>query len=161
MTKIRDIQNILIPILEKFHLNGVKYLDYLAFKEAINIKFYSLKSNKLELITQKQNNMNTKRVDFTMPSSHTIKITPYWLLGFIEGDGYFFVYAQMRIIFSLTVTAIQASLINAIKLFIYSYSINDPYLKISPQYLEIINQKTHLYDKKNPQRKVILWLFYI
>ena len=62
----------------------------------------------------------------------------------------------MRIIFSLTVTAIQAPLINAIKLFIYSYSINDPYLKISPQYLEIINQKTHLYDKKNHQRKIIL-----
>ena len=54
----------------------------------------------------------------------------------------------MRIIFSLTVTAIQAPLINAIKLFIDSYSIDDPYLKISPQYLEIINQKTHLYDKK-------------
>ena len=77
MTKIRDIQNILIPIFEEFHLNGVKYLDYLAFKEAINIKFDSLKFNKLELITQKKNNMNTKRVDFTMPSSHTIKITPY------------------------------------------------------------------------------------
>ena len=83
-----------------------------------------------------------------MPSSHTIKITHYWLLGFIEGDGSFLVNAKMRIIFSLTVTAIQAPLINAIKLFIDSYSIDDPYLKISPQYLEIINQKTHLYDKK-------------
>ena len=47
VTKIRDIQNILIPIFEEFHLNGVKYLDYLAFKEAINIKFDSLNSNKL------------------------------------------------------------------------------------------------------------------
>lgn len=38
VTKISDISNNLIPIFEEFPLNGVKYLDYLAFKEAINIK---------------------------------------------------------------------------------------------------------------------------
>jgi len=74
VTKISDISNNLIPIFEEFPLNGVKYLDYLAFKEAINIK---LKSDKLYLITQIKNNMNSKRVDFELPSSHTIRITPY------------------------------------------------------------------------------------
>jgi hypothetical protein len=64
VTKISDIQNILIPIFEEFPLNGVKYLDYLAFKEAINIKLDSLKSDKLDLITQIKNNMNSERVDF-------------------------------------------------------------------------------------------------
>lgn len=86
--KINDIKNIIIPILDKFPLNGVKYLDYLAFKEAISIKYREddlLMSNKLKLITALKISMNTKRVTFDMPSTHTIRITPYWLLGLIEG----------------------------------------------------------------------------
>jgi len=35
--------------------------------------------------------MNSKRIDFNMPISHTITITPNWLLGFIEGEGSFFI----------------------------------------------------------------------
>ena len=72
-----DIQNILIPIYEEFPLNGVKYLDYLAFKEANYIKLDPLKSDKLDLIIRTNNNMNSARVDFKFPSSHTIRITPY------------------------------------------------------------------------------------
>ena len=33
--------------------------------------------------------MNTLRTNFILPNSHKILITPYWLLGFIEGDGSF------------------------------------------------------------------------
>ena len=33
--------------------------------------------------------MNTLRTKFILPNSHKILITPYWLLGFIEGDGSF------------------------------------------------------------------------
>lgn len=33
-------------------------------------------------------NMNSRRTNFTLPISH-IKITKYWLLGFVEGDGSF------------------------------------------------------------------------
>lgn len=71
----------LIPLLDKFPLNGVKFLDYLSLKKAIAIK-YDLsisKSEKFKLISELKNNMNTKRVDFTMPSTHTIRITPYYL----------------------------------------------------------------------------------
>src|SRR5579871_3817353 len=39
VNKISDIQTILIPLLEKFPLNGIKFLDYLAFKKAIAIKY--------------------------------------------------------------------------------------------------------------------------
>ena len=147
VTKLSDIQNILIPIFEEFPLNGVKYLDYLAFKEAIYIKLDPLKSDKLDLTTRIKSNMNTTRADFNFPSSHTIRITPYWLLGFIEGDGSFFVNAKMRIIFSIAATATQAPLMNAIKLFLDSYSIDDAHLKASPQYTEIVSQRTHLYVK--------------
>lgn len=85
-------------------------MDYLAFKQAINIKLDSLVklSDKLELITQIKNRMKTRRVDFTMPSSHTIRITPYWLLGLIEGEGsFFFNYTNMGVGFSITLTSSQ------------------------------------------------------
>ncbi len=68
------------------------------------------------------------------------------MLGFIEGDGSFFVNAKMRNIFSIAATATQAPLMNAIKLFLDSYSIDD-HLKASPQYIEIVSQRTHLYIK--------------
>ena len=53
----------------------------------------------------------------------------------------------MRITLSITATATQAPLMNAIKLFLDSYSIDDAHLKASPQYIEIISQITHLYVK--------------
>jgi hypothetical protein len=60
-------------------LNGVKYLDYLALKKAIGIKFDSSlsKLEQLELITAVKNSMNTKREDFTKPSHAQSNITPY------------------------------------------------------------------------------------
>ncbi len=35
--------------------------------------------------------MNQNRTDFTMPTSHKIVITPYWFLGFSEGESTFLV----------------------------------------------------------------------
>lgn len=79
LSKINDIQTKLIPLLERFPLNGNKYLDYLSFKKAIEIKFDESVSKdiKLELITALKNSMNTKRVDFELPNIHSIRITPY------------------------------------------------------------------------------------
>lgn len=63
--------------------------------------------------------MNSKRENFDMPSSHSFRITPYWILGLIEGDGSFgFSITNNKIIkttFYLSLTASQAPLINAIK----------------------------------------------
>ena len=85
---------ILIPhfVPEKFPLNGAKYLDYLAFKEAIFIKMNDSISacEKLKLIRQLKNSMNTKRKNFDMPSSHTIRITPYYLLAPLLYIPYYF-----------------------------------------------------------------------
>ena len=33
--------------------------------------------------------MNKKSVEFKQSTDHKIHITPYWLLGFVEGEGYF------------------------------------------------------------------------
>ena len=78
LTRIADIQAILIPLFDKFPLIGTKYLDYLALKKAIDIKFdQSLsKSDKLDLITAVKNSMNNKREDFIKPSHTLSKITP-------------------------------------------------------------------------------------
>jgi hypothetical protein len=79
LSKLNDLKTVLIPLLDKFPLNGIKYLDYLAFKEAINIKFDASLSNveKYKLITELKDSMNSKRVKFEMPDTHTVRITPY------------------------------------------------------------------------------------
>jgi hypothetical protein len=152
LTKIDDIKTILIPLFEKFPLNGVKYLDYLAFKEAITIKLDDSlsKSKKFELITALKDSMKTKRVNFAMPSTHTIRITPYWLLGLIEGEGSFCLNdpKNMGISFNIALTYVQASLINAIKNFLDTYLIDDVHLKASPNYQEIISKRSFLSVKK-------------
>ena len=38
--------------------------------------------------------MNDSRTSFVFPSQHKIEITPFWLLGFIEGEGWFHVKKQ-------------------------------------------------------------------
>lgn len=53
ISKQEDLLNILIPLFDNFPLNGVKYLDYLTFKEAILNKLDNSipLDKKLELIT--------------------------------------------------------------------------------------------------------------
>ena len=149
--RINDIQNILIPLFDKFPLNGIKYLDYLTFKKAISIKLDESLSNseKLQLITDLKDSMNTKRVNFKMPLTHTIRVTPYWLLGFIEGEGCFSLVdvKDIGISFSLALTSVQYPLIYEVKNFLDSYGIKDVNLKASPQYLNIISQRTSIYAK--------------
>lgn len=42
-----------------------------------------------EKLIELKDQMNKKRIDFYKPECHSINITSYWLLGFIEGDGCF------------------------------------------------------------------------
>ena len=53
LTKISDISTNLIPLFEKFPLNGIKYLDYLCFKEGVSLKLNGSldKGEQLRLIT--------------------------------------------------------------------------------------------------------------
>src|SRR2546423_5427085 len=88
-----DLINVLIPIFEKFSLNTTKYLDYLVFKEVLELykEKMHLKAEGLQLITDLLSNFNNTRTDFTMPADHKINITPYWLLGLIEGEANFII----------------------------------------------------------------------
>ena len=83
---------IIIDILNKNSLNSTKYFNFLSFKKAFelytNTGNYSTDdlNKQIELI---KSNMNSKRFDFKLPEYHKIRITNYWLLGFVEGDGSF------------------------------------------------------------------------
>lgn len=89
---------LLISIFDKYNLNTSKYLDYLEFRTAF---FYYINrdknldvENKTVLhnkIIELKNKMNASRVNFNRPENSKIRISKYWLLGFIEGDGTFFI----------------------------------------------------------------------
>ena len=84
----------LLSLFEIKPLNTKKYLNYLAFKEALLLYLENQGNpNKQDLIVEQireiKNTMNTQRTNFELPESHKIVITPYWLLGFVEGDGSF------------------------------------------------------------------------
>ena len=152
LKKISDISTNLIPLFEKFPLNGIKYLDYLCFKEGVSLKLNGSipKDEQFRLIVSLKNSMNTQRVNFEMPDSHTIRITPYWLLGLIEGEGTFCLNdpKTMGISFSFALTASQAPLIYAIKSYLDTLFVTDPFLKSSPIYLERISKLSYLFVRK-------------
>ena len=87
----------LIEIFDKKALNTHKYLDYLAWRKAIllydyykkNFKIIEDKEKILRKILGLKYSMNTRRTNFDLPERHTIEITPYWLLGFSEGESCF------------------------------------------------------------------------
>lgn len=102
--------------------------------------------------------MNNKRSNFILPDNH-IKITPYWLLGLIEGEGSFYLRRNsLTPTFSLTLTQIQQPVIEAIIKILKN--LLDPYSLIKANntklfYLEIEK------SKGNTKSKIKLSIFQI
>ena len=64
--------------------------------------------------------MNLKRTNYCLPLNH-IRITSYWLLGLIEGEGSFHLRRNsLTPTFSLALTAIQKPVLEAIISFLKS-----------------------------------------
>lgn len=86
-----QIKNVIIPVFNKRNLLSVKMLDYLLFREAINIKGNSskLSDDQFNKIQSIKENMNFKRIDYSNYNKIEFDITPYWLLGFVEAEGTF------------------------------------------------------------------------
>uniref|UniRef100_UPI0023F54B85 homing endonuclease n=1 Tax=Leptographium wingfieldii TaxID=155675 RepID=UPI0023F54B85 len=99
-------------------LNGIKYLDFLDFVKAYELYFNrpsgTLYTDLIEEILNLKAGMNRQRIDKERPIE--IKITDYWLLGLIEGEGSFHL-IRSRLIpsFALKMTADQEPLMRAIK----------------------------------------------
>jgi LAGLIDADG endonuclease len=98
VSKSSEIEKI-IEIFSLNPLNTSKHLNFLEFKKAYNLYHNRLANDisnknleKLEIyeeILKIKNTMNRKRIHFKLPNDHCIKISPYWLLGFVEGEGSF------------------------------------------------------------------------
>jgi hypothetical protein len=117
---------LLISIFDKYNLNTTKHLDFLDFKEAFyiylnreNISNTGLLSSVKEKILDLKNQMNTNRVNFDRPQNSPNIITKNWLLGFIEGDGSFFIRRDnLTPIFAIEVTGVQLPVLVQIKEFL-------------------------------------------
>ena len=82
----------IFSILDKRSLNTSKNLNYIVFRKAYDLYFNREFKVSLELrekLIELKDQMNKNRIDFNQPKGHSIYITPYWFLGFVEGDGYF------------------------------------------------------------------------
>ncbi|SRR5258705_7719858 len=93
VTSQNDLSKI-FAIFDKSPLNTSKHLNYLEFKKGFCL-YYNKGGHKVdnlglrkEILTLKDS-MNKKRINYKQPVDHCIKITPYWLLGFVEAEGYF------------------------------------------------------------------------
>jgi hypothetical protein len=126
---------LLISIFDKYNLNTTKHLDFLDFKEAFHIYWNTssaclyggleknsnvgLLSSIKEKILYLKNKMNTNRINYDRPKNSPIFITKNWLLGFIEGDGSFFIRRDtLTPIFAIEVTGVQISVLVQIKEFL-------------------------------------------
>lgn len=120
---ISDIQGIikLIDIFDNYNLNTTKYLDYLNFKKAFNLYHNRnglLTEQLIDKLIELKNGMNSNRTNLDMPDNH-IKITTYWLLGLIEGEGSFNIWRSDLIpVFSIVLTKRQLPVIIKIKEFL-------------------------------------------
>jgi hypothetical protein len=95
ISKFQDIQEILIPIFSLYYFTSSKYLDFQDFKNAAEIKKASflekrkLNNEELDKILNLKLGMNSQRKFFDVNTLPKRTLTPYRLLGFVEGDGTF------------------------------------------------------------------------
>jgi hypothetical protein len=114
---------LLISIFDKYNFNTTKHLDYLDFKKAFHLYINRDKALKAESVKDEilelKNKMNTNRVNFVRPENCKVIITKSWLLGFIEGDGSFFVRRDTLIpVFCIELTGVQHYVLLKIKEFL-------------------------------------------
>lgn len=117
----------LIGIIDLRSLNTSKYLDYLKWKEAINLWRKAVESGtdptqKLAIradILNLKASMNKNRNTFFPIPGHKINISPYWFLGFLEGDGSFVVNSQsFQTTFAIELTYTEKPVLIALSEFI-------------------------------------------
>lgn len=146
----------LISIFDKYNLNTTKYFDYLDFRKAFILYHERAKNlskeNKDILISQileLKNKMNSQRTDINMPAwSDKINITKNWLLGFIEGEGSFFISrTDIEPGFSIELSSAQSFLLEKIQEFLVDSLGFDKYslyklINTSSNVISINKQKT-------------------
>ena len=126
---ISDKQGVyeLISIFYKFNLNTTKYLDNLKFKEAFKIYHERPSNTKVanskdlipKLLELKSNMNKSRKIVTSEDYKGKINITKYWLLGFIEGDGSFFISrTDIEPVFSIELSEEQYPVLLKVKEFL-------------------------------------------
>lgn len=95
ISKFQDLWDVIIPIFSKYYFTTSKYLDFQDFKAALEIKRASfvekrkLNGEELKKVLSMKSGMNSQRKNFDNSELPKRTLTPYRLLGFVEGDGTF------------------------------------------------------------------------
>ena len=113
----------LIEIFNKKNFNTTKHLDYLAWREAFLLynSVVRIPGDNLWMsaIDSLRSSMNDSRSNFVLPKDHQVKITPYWLLGFSEGEANFGVNkSDCSQVFAIDQTSREGYVIKAIASFL-------------------------------------------
>lgn len=93
ISSVTDIVKVLIPLLDTYTLYTTKFLDYLDFKQAVNL-LVSLPTSRLqganlEFIKSLISGMNSGRQLIDYSTIPTFVFNAFWFLGFVEGEGTF------------------------------------------------------------------------
>src|SRR5688572_12618219 len=88
--KLKEV-GIIIDIFTNYPLKTHKHLNFLHFKQAYELYTNTspVTSGVVEEITKLKKGMNKQITEFNMGEDYKPIITPYWLLGFVEGEGSF------------------------------------------------------------------------
>lgn len=126
--EVYDLKNIpkIINIFTQHPLRTTKLLNFLDFKRAYELYKGPTRSSSevVQEIANLKEGMNTTRTNFEMPKGYQPLITPYWLLGFVEGEASFNVIKGYYLTFSLAQSSIDYALMVAIKNFFNSLPID-------------------------------------
>jgi hypothetical protein len=116
VTNVKDTAKI-IDIFSRYPLNTTKLLNFLDFKRAFYIYTSSrLKTPEiLDKVEKIRSGMNSLRSDFSLPPSYSVNVTPNWLLGFVEGEGSFFIWKNFSLGFNLSQSNKDLVLMEAIR----------------------------------------------
>ena len=148
----------LIEIFDRYQLNSIKFLDFYDLKKAF-LLYHEREGKITDLLIDKilsiKNGMNKNRVNFEMNESQ-IKITSYWLLGLIEGEGSFQLWRNnISPVFSIVMTEKQLPLFIKIREFLikeFEFNVYDK-IKIENTSVISINNQT---ARNNSKGSVLL-----
>lgn len=120
VTRLKDI-TLLLKIFALYPLQGSKWLNYKDFLKAFELYVNTDKGpNVLKEILSIKKGMNRLRSDYSQLKDREINITPYWLLGFIEGEGCFSINKvnNFRLDFSISQSSTSFALMQKIKIYL-------------------------------------------
>lgn len=156
ITNSAEIKQIIIPLFTNYPLLTVKKLNFEKFKSAFEMK-YNYIDNSFNLILDLKNNMNTKLdysskevSDWNKDNLLNGKITPYWLLGFMEAEGTFGI-KNLRPYFQISQHECSRSTLELIQLYFENLLENKlvnysslPLIEL--KFTRTLNKKTNVYS---------------